>query len=49
MQTYWAILEKVKGSTLRLTKIDDTWELPGLQSIEPFLVSKAPLHDLNHA
>ncbi|OIW28090.1 DUF757-domain-containing protein [Coniochaeta ligniaria NRRL 30616] len=23
MQTYWAILEKVKGSTLRLTKIDD--------------------------
>lgn len=23
MSTYWAILEKVKGSTLRLTKIDD--------------------------
>lgn len=23
MQTYWAILEKVKGSTLRLTKMDD--------------------------
>lgn len=23
MQTYWAILEKVKGSSLRLTKIDD--------------------------
>jgi len=23
MQTYWAILEKVKGSTLHLTKIDD--------------------------
>ncbi|KAF7561457.1 hypothetical protein G7046_g2686 [Stylonectria norvegica] len=23
MQTYWSILEKVKGSTLRLTKIDD--------------------------
>lgn len=23
MSTYWAILEKVKGSSLRLTKIDD--------------------------
>ena len=23
MQTYWAILEKVKGSSLRLTKMDD--------------------------
>jgi len=23
MSTYWAILEKVRGSTLRLTKIDD--------------------------
>ncbi|KID63922.1 DUF757 domain-containing protein, partial [Metarhizium hybridum] len=23
MQTYWSILEKVKGSTLRLTKMDD--------------------------
>lgn len=23
LETYWAILEKVKGSTLRLTKIDD--------------------------
>lgn len=23
MATYWAILEKVKGSTLRLTKLDD--------------------------
>jgi hypothetical protein len=23
MQTYWSILERVKGSTLRLTKIDD--------------------------
>lgn len=23
METYWNILEKVKGSTLRLTKIDD--------------------------
>nr|XP_036581581.1 polysaccharide biosynthesis domain-containing protein [Colletotrichum truncatum]KAF6789932.1 polysaccharide biosynthesis domain-containing protein [Colletotrichum truncatum] len=23
METYWKILEKVKGSTLRLTKIDD--------------------------
>lgn len=23
MATYWSILEKVKGSTLRLTKIDD--------------------------
>lgn len=23
METYWAILEKVKGSALRLTKIDD--------------------------
>jgi hypothetical protein len=23
MQTYWSILEKVKGSSLRLTKIDD--------------------------
>lgn len=23
MSTYWSILEKVKGSTLRLTKIDD--------------------------
>ncbi|KAK4159420.1 putative polysaccharide biosynthesis protein [Cladorrhinum sp. PSN259] len=23
METYWSILEKVKGSTLRLTKIDD--------------------------
>ncbi|KAF4509772.1 hypothetical protein G6O67_003910 [Ophiocordyceps sinensis] len=23
MQTYWSILEKVKGSTIRLTKIDD--------------------------
>lgn len=23
MQTYWSILEKVKGSTLRLTKLDD--------------------------
>ena len=23
MQTYWAILERVKGSTLRLTKLDD--------------------------
>lgn len=23
MQTYWAILEKVKGSSLRLTKIDE--------------------------
>lgn len=23
MQTYWAILERVKGSSLRLTKIDD--------------------------
>lgn len=23
MQTYWAILERVRGSTLRLTKIDD--------------------------
>jgi hypothetical protein len=23
MSTYWAILEKVKGSTLRLTKMDD--------------------------
>jgi len=23
MTTYWAILEKVRGSTLRLTKIDD--------------------------
>lgn len=23
MQTYWAILEKVKGSSLRLTKLDD--------------------------
>jgi hypothetical protein len=23
MQTYWAILERVKGSSLRLTKMDD--------------------------
>lgn len=23
MQTYWSILERVKGSTLRLTKMDD--------------------------
>ena len=23
METYWSILEKVKGSSLRLTKIDD--------------------------
>lgn len=23
MQTYWSILEKVKGSSLRLTKLDD--------------------------
>lgn len=23
MSTYWSILEKVKGSTLRLTKLDD--------------------------
>lgn len=23
MQTYWAILEKMKGSSLRLTKMDD--------------------------
>lgn len=23
MQTYWSILEKVRGSTLRLTKMDD--------------------------
>lgn len=23
MSTYWALLEKVKGSTLRLTRIDD--------------------------
>ncbi|KAF3352240.1 hypothetical protein VdG1_09193 [Verticillium dahliae VDG1] len=23
METYWSILEKVKGSTLRLTKLDD--------------------------
>ncbi|TDZ28065.1 Protein PBDC1-like protein [Colletotrichum spinosum] len=23
METYWSILEKVKGSTLRLTKVDD--------------------------
>lgn len=23
MSTYWAILEKVKGSTLKLTKLDD--------------------------
>lgn len=23
MQTYWSILEKVKGSSLRLTKMDD--------------------------
>jgi hypothetical protein len=23
MQTYWAILEKIKGSSLRLTKMDD--------------------------
>jgi hypothetical protein len=23
MQTYWSILERVKGSSLRLTKIDD--------------------------
>ena len=23
MATYWSILEKVKGSSLRLTKIDD--------------------------
>lgn len=23
LETYWAILEKVKGSTLRLTKLDD--------------------------
>jgi hypothetical protein len=23
MQTYWSILEKVRGSTLRLTKLDD--------------------------
>ena len=23
MQTYWSILEKVKGSSLRLTKVDD--------------------------
>ena len=23
METYWSILEKVRGSTLRLTKLDD--------------------------
>lgn len=46
LETYWAILEKVKGSTLRLTKIDDEIyehlckDFPEFNPAEPIIEDK---------
>ncbi|KAJ4418057.1 hypothetical protein N0V82_005811 [Gnomoniopsis sp. IMI 355080] len=46
LETYWAILEKVKGSTLRLTKIDDEIyehlckDFPEFDPAEPIIEDK---------
>lgn len=46
LETYWAILEKVKGSTLRLTKIDDDIyehlckDFPEFNPAEPIIEDK---------